>query len=464
MPIFKETGNTMIQNNIVLSAREQEYIISNMPFFELSYEKISHRKVFLKEVISLIYPQSYTSITYESTSSSPSASTQHSTKTSNDLVDSEVKKPVFVEVHIPYGKKYCLWMTHSRTHHEPENKEVCYLMEIDKHKQICRIELVKSFLFPPVLSYGTLLYGCIPNNTNVFVIENILFYKGVSMKSLFISQKLGVIENCFQEISNYINKYSNTNILPNNKYLIKIPLIKPVSIEMKQEPTSNVSNAYSDINNSIIKMPPNAQVHHVEIWGLGESHTKYHMCSYHCSICEISCPDNANMNCTPPQIINSIPKPKQIGTNKKPNNTSKVFIVMADSQFDIYYLYAKRGCNAHKVITRNVDEYVSAYENLPSNLKDTFVYYNTASIQTLKTSVFMNSLFRNIRENQNLDLIEDSDEEDDFQDTNMTKYVNLDKVILMECVYQSNFRKWVPVKVVEEQEDNYKRIVSMDEL
>ena len=60
----------------------------------------------------------------------------------------------------------------------------------------------------------------------------------------------------------------------------------------------------------------------------------------------------------------------------------------------------------------------------------------------------MNSLFRNIKENRNLDAIEESDDEDDFYDMRMDKYVDLTKEIRMECVYHSKFRRWIPYKTV----------------
>ena len=56
----------------------------------------------------------------------------------------------------------------------------------------------------------------------------------------------------------------------------------------------------------------------------------------------------------------------------------------------------------------------------------------------------MNSLFRNIRENSNLDYIEESDSESDFEDTRPDKYVDLIKRIRLSFVYNKKFRKWVP--------------------
>jgi hypothetical protein len=61
----------------------------------------------------------------------------------------------------------------------------------------------------------------------------------------------------------------------------------------------------------------------------------------------------------------------------------------------------------------------------------------------------MNGLFRNIRENKNLDYIEESDDEEDFQNMNIDKYVEIEKVLLMECVFNRKFKRWTPVRVVD---------------
>jgi len=78
--------------------------------------------------------------------------------------------------------------------------------------------------------------------------------------------------------------------------------------------------------------------------------------------------------------------------------------------------------------------------------------YNTscgfASVSSYKQSVMLNSLFRNIKENKNLDYIEASDDEEDFQDVSYDKYVDLDKIIYMRCVYNSHFKKWEPVEEI----------------
>ena len=90
---------------------------------------------------------------------------------------------------------------------------------------------------------------------------------------------------------------------------------------------------------------------------------------------------------------------------------------------------------------------------------NTLVYINTAFIPDYKTSVFMNSIFRNIKENKNLDYIEESDDEEDFQNINEDKYVDLHKKVQMECVFHYKFKRWVPKKLVKQQ-----RIVHVNQL
>ena len=109
---------------------------------------------------------------------------------------------------------------------------------------------------------------------------------------------------------------------------------------------------------------------------------------------------------------------------RKPQYKQKtVFLVSADIQFDIYHLYVYGKQNSR-------------------------IYYNVAYIPDYKTSVFMNNIFRKIKENENLDYIEESDDEDDFQNTDEDKYVDLNKQVTIECIFHTKFKKWVPTKVV----------------
>ena len=59
----------------------------------------------------------------------------------------------------------------------------------------------------------------------------------------------------------------------------------------------------------------------------------------------------------------------------------------------------------------------------------------------------MNKLFRNIKENKNLDLLEESDDDEEFENINKDKFVDLEKSCIIECEYNIKFKKWMPRKL-----------------
>jgi hypothetical protein len=89
--------------------------------------------------------------------------------------------------------------------------------------------------------------------------------------------------------------------------------------------------------------------------------------------------------------------------------------------------------------------------------------YGIANIPDYKTSVMMNNLFREIKENKNLDALEESDDEDEFQNIELDKYVYLERVFNMTCVYNKKYNRWIPLKVEDRKSISYKRdIIQME--
>jgi hypothetical protein len=60
----------------------------------------------------------------------------------------------------------------------------------------------------------------------------------------------------------------------------------------------------------------------------------------------------------------------------------------------------------------------------------------------------MNSIFRKIKENDNLDLLEESEDEEEFEDTNDERFVDLEKRVKIRCEYHKHFKKWVPLELI----------------
>ena len=83
-----------------------------------------------------------------------------------------------------------------------------------------------------------------------------------------------------------------------------------------------------------------------------------------------------------------------------------------------------------------------------SNNYNNLEKYDIAYIPDYQTSTMMNKLFRNIKENDNLDALEESDDEEEFENMNDDKFVDLEKCVKMECIFNKKFNKYVPIKVV----------------
>lgn len=86
-------------------------------------------------------------------------------------------------------------------------------------------------------------------------------------------------------------------------------------------------------------------------------------------------------------------------------------------------------------------------------------FHNIAFINNYQKSVFMNGIFRNIKENSNLDLLEESDDEEEFENISDDKYVDTNKSVVMKCQYNKKFKKWEPMSIV-----NTNKIINRSEL
>ena len=65
----------------------------------------------------------------------------------------------------------------------------------------------------------------------------------------------------------------------------------------------------------------------------------------------------------------------------------------------------------------------------------------------MTNKIQINLSFRTIKEKTNLDLLEESDDEEDFENISEDKYVNLDKSCKMVCRYIPRINKWEPYKM-----------------
>ena len=123
--------------------------------------------------------------------------------------------------------------------------------------------------------------------------------------------------------------------------------------------------------------------------------------------------------------VKSQEKPIEKIVVKQPLKREVIFLIKPDIQNDIYYLYC-----------------------LDENLKEE--KHSTAHVPDYNTSVMMNKLFRIIKENNNLDALEESDDEEEFENEDISKFVHLDKSHKMICQFNHKFKKWIPIKLANE--------------
>lgn len=265
-----------------------------------------------------------------------------------------------------------------------ENKNVCYLFELNREKKIAKT-IMKTIPVDHSHALGTILYGTLlENEFPVFVVEDIYFYKGICVKNFVFSQKMGIIENMFHTLKKH------------PELSFAMPYIW--------------KNDENEIPQAIL-----------DICGYAIHHIQYRSFNEIMPYVNLSTKQKTETKIVIPQSQWKVSH--KLDYSKPQYKYPTVFEIKADVQFDIYHLFAY-GENKSRI------------------------YCGVSCIPTYKTSVFMNSQFRNIRENKNLDYIEESDDEDDFENADFSKYVNLDKTIVMECVFHNKFKKWVPVKLV----------------
>jgi hypothetical protein len=130
--------------------------------------------------------------------------------------------------------------------------------------------------------------------------------------------------------------------------------------------------------------------------------------------------------------LGSIPKQSIVyHPNKLQYKLPTVFLVQADEEADRYHLYGSSSSSS-------------------SFSSSSMVYCGLAAVISLEHSQQMNAHFRRIRETENLDYIEESEDEDMFENMDCQKYVDLEKKLYMTCVFHKTFQKWVPLTVSEE--------------
>lgn len=309
-------------------------------------------------------------------------------------------------ISIPTGKKYFAWFTY-----EPNcANDACYIVD----KQGLRFtQTATNVKCHEQLYIETIVYGTLCEMPSVpvkfFVIEDISSYCGLSVKHMSFIDKLS-----------YIEKF-----MTNTKFTMdEITFVLPYMTLIKN--CDNVlSNPlfYDEMINKTAYV-----THHVQF--RSSTHVvPYLNHNYKKNVATVA-------NATNPMNLINIER-RDLDYRAAAQKREAVFLVMPDLEDDIYNLYC--------------------YDNTVSNSQ---TYLDVAYIGTRKESSYMNSLFRNIRENSNIDLGEESEDEEMFQNMSPDKYVDLTKKLKMRCIFNNKWRRWVPIAVVSDKN----RVININEL
>lgn len=285
---------------------------------------------------------------------------------------------------IPEGDKCFTWFV------KHNGINICLLLDsFDSHSKPLNSVPLFSHFKDDLL--GTILYGTyfLYNNTPCFCIEDIY--------------------------------YSGCNFIQNKPFLFKLQILNQILQQVQQQQQQQVQQ---QVQQPIFGLPLmetdfNAMLKNIPLLPYKISQIKFRFFDNPRKIVTMTYyKPNTNLD------YNLKPKQKNQGYNQGINNQkrTKVFKITADFEPDIYNLFS-------------IDE-------------EKEEYYGIALIPSYKTSVMMNCLFRNIKENGNLDSMEESDDEEEFQNEKEDKYVYLDKSFNMLCEYNYKFKKWCPLSVV----------------
>jgi len=324
---------------------------------------------------------------------------------------------------IPKGRKYFVWFTHH------DRKNICLFLEICNRTHNILNVFYRHVSFHDVLSYGTIFYGTLfrQDQGDIFSVENIHYCKGQNVQEYTYESKLKIIKNIFDTELRYNTRFQFN---PSQKSVIfGIPVIA-TSFDEACKVAEKLPYAVYSIQYRYLRTSA-TDVTEYYLFGGGEKVERSERIER----------SERNDNNIKIEIVEkkeivektykheikkvstssySQPRP-QYSTNT--NTNTRVFYIKPDIQNDIYYLSSL------------------ANSSIISN--------NIAHIPDYKTSVLMNKLFRNIKENRNLDALEESDDEEEFENIQIDKFVDLNKVLKMRCNFNYKFQAWVPIQVVE---------------
>jgi hypothetical protein len=307
---------------------------------------------------------------------------------------------------IPKGPKALVWYTYWKEDH------ICLLIKLNERGNYSDVQPFTS-VFSDQLALGTIIYGTyfLHYNRHYFTCEQLYFYQGLNVSKKPQVERLELLLGMF---TNHVDQIAYTL----SSLIVGLPIM-----------TETYEEALAELDQQPYKT-----------YGITGVHVK---------------------RSEPLQVKRSEPQVKRDIVKHDTVKRSEPLVKHDGVKHD----GVKRDIVKHDMVKRSepqvkhnehANQLTKAIFNVKASLAaDNYqlytadnILYETAMIPTYKCSVMMNALFRNIKENANLDLLEESDDEAEFENTQMDKFVDLEKTVRMECVYSKRFRKWQPVKAI----------------
>ena len=329
---------------------------------------------------------------------------------------------------IPKGKKCVVWFTASYKAGIPT--AIFYELDPRDHTKIKFISLREPHpacakLNPDMFSNnGTICYGTLfsAQEHQFFSVENIFVYKGRALDALCVRDKRSLITEMFDDGLGFSDGSPSAPSAPScdNGHKARVWFGIPIRCASYADALKAASTIAS------------YSVYAIQARFDKQTDNKYFQNCQNQNQSTLSHAPLLPPPPPPPQQQQSIQLPTQHVNrylqqqqhqqpHQQQQQRARIFIIRAEPQADIYTLQC------------------------PDTGK---IEPDHAHIGDYKTSVFMNSVFRKIRENASLDAAEESDEEEEFQKTHHeNSHTNLEKNARILCAFNYRFKRWTPLKL-----------------
>lgn len=286
------------------------------------------------------------------------------------------------------------------------------------------------------LSYGTVFSGTMfktmKANTHqqipCFCIQNVYWYKGNLVSTIRFTDYVKLCEQMFIERDIVQVSYTSSGLI------FGVPVMcnnEDEAVEIITTLPYQVYSIHFRSDNNVQDKSP--RIHQKVMIG-GGANVQYNRTSQNNVYALSVTPPTTRQAPTVPVIV-PVSKMQRIHFIKPADemltNIQAVFIVRPNVQNDIYELFVK-----------------TARPTASTSSQPSYVFHNFAHIPNYKSSVMMNALFRKIKENARLDTMEESDDDDEFENTEQDKFVSLKTEYKMVCRLNKKFCRWVPISIV----------------